>query len=81
MPWGATGCRGVPWGVIVGVIWLIYKHFGAVGCQQLLILVPWGVQIANVNLKDTFDGKTTCIWCLGVPWVSWGAVGYRGVIW
>ena len=51
------------------------------GCQQLLILVPWGVQIVNVNLKDTFDGKTTLIWCRVVPWVSGGAVGCRGVIW
>ena len=78
------GCHGVSWGAVGcdrGVIWLINIHFGAVGCQQLLILVPWGVQIVNVNLKDTFDGKTTLIWCRGVPWVSWGAVGCRGVIW
>ena len=64
-------CRGVPWGVMGcdrGVIWLIYMHFGAVECQKLLILVPWGVQIVNVNLKDTFDGKTTFIWCRGVSW-------------
>ena len=33
-------------------------NFGAMVCQQLLILVPWGVQIVNINLKDTFDGKT-----------------------
>ena len=77
-------CRGVPWvsrgavGCDCGVIWLIYINFGAVGCQQLLILVPWGVQIVNVNLKDTFDGKTTLIWCLGVPWVSWGVVESYG---
>ena len=64
-------CRGVPWG---GVIWLIYIHFGAVGCQHLLRLVSWGVQIVNVNLKDTFDGKTTLIWCRGVPLVSWGLI-------
>ena len=37
----------------------VYIHFGALGCEQLLILVPWGVQIVNVNLKVTFDGKTT----------------------
>ena len=41
--------------------------------------MPRGVQIVNVNLKDTFDGKTTLIWCCGVPLVSWGVVGYRGV--
>ena len=29
------------------------------GCQQLLVLVPWGVQIVNIYLKDTFDDKTT----------------------
>ena len=51
------------------------------GCQQLLILVPSVVVIVNVNLKDTFDDKITLIWCRGVPLVSWGAVGCRGVIW
>ena len=76
------GFHGVSWGAVgcdQGVIWLIYIHFDAVRCQQLLILVPWGVKIVKVDLKDTFDGKTTLIWCRGVPWVSWGAVGCRGV--
>ena len=61
-------CRGVPWGVVgaVGclsygnnIIWQIKIHFGALGYQKLLILVLWGVQTVIVNLKDTFDGKTT----------------------
>ena len=47
------------------------------GCQQLLISVPWGVQIVKTNLKDTFHGKTTKIWCRGV---LLGVVGCRGVI-
>ena len=42
--------------------------FCAVGCQQLSILVSLGVQIVNVNFKDTFDCKNTFIWCRGVSW-------------
>ena len=79
VPCGAMWCRGVPWGVIVGSYgFKIYIHFGAVGCQQLLILVPWGVQIVNVNLTKThLMVKLLKPWCRGVPW---GVVGCRGVI-
>ena len=72
--WGAVGLRS--WGYMVNI-----HTFWCCGCQKLLILVLWVVQIVNVNLNDTFDGKTTFIWCHGVPWVSWGAVVCSGVIW
>ena len=74
-PWGATGCRGVPWGVIVGVIWLIYKHFGAVGCQQLCETR----QVLLVGVSGGFPGYSR--FAQPIDWlVSMSEISLKGTL-
>ena len=72
----SRGCRGVSWGHMVNIY-----TFCCRGCQQLLILVTWGVQMIKTNLKDTFHGKNYLKFgAVGCRGVSWGVLGCRGVI-